>query len=54
VEGFCGAFFGGTFILLEGLFSLSFEWQLGLTLLVSLLGTALLAVGLMIYDKNCS
>jgi len=52
VEGFCGVLFGGTFFLLERLLPLSFEMLLGLTLLLSLSGTVVLAVGLMIYDKR--
>jgi len=52
VEGFCGLFFGGVFILLDQLFPLSWEALLGLTLLLSLLGTAVLAGCLMAYDKR--
>ena len=53
VEGFCGLLFGGIFILLDQLFPLSSLWLRGeLTLLLSLLITALLAIGLIAYDQR--
>ena len=53
VEGFCGILFGGIFILLDQLFPLLSFWQQGgLTLFLSLLGTAFLAIGLIAYDQQ--
>jgi len=52
VEGFCGLFFGGVFILLDQLFPLSIWLLFGLSLFLSLLGTALLAVCLIAYDRR--
>jgi hypothetical protein len=51
VEGFCGILFGGVFILFVGLPTLPFWFHFVLTLFVSILGCALLAIGLMVYDK---
>jgi len=53
VEGFCALLFGGVFVLNNYLFPLSSPWlQGGLTRLLSLLGTALLASGLIAFDKR--
>ena len=52
VEGFCSLFFGGIFVFLMQLLPLS-PWLLfGLALFLSLLGTAVLAVSLIAYDKK--
>ena len=52
VEGFCGILFGSVYILLVQLCPISLWMLLGLSLLPSLLGVAVLAVCLMVYDKN--
>ena len=52
VEGFCAALFGGIFVLLERLFDLPIELLGGLTLFGSLVGAAVLAACLIVYDKN--
>jgi len=52
VEGFCGVLFGSVFILLDQLWEPSFYLLIGLTLFVSLLGSGVLAVGLIMYDKR--
>ena len=52
IEGFCGIFFGGVFILLDHMYDLPVGLLCGLTLFLSLLGTSILAVCLIIYDKR--
>ena len=52
VEGFCGILFGGVFILIDQLWDIPLELLGILTLFVSILGTAILAVGLIMYDKR--
>jgi leader peptidase (prepilin peptidase)/N-methyltransferase len=51
VEGFCGLFSGGVFVLLEQFLGVSFGSLLGLTLVLSLLGTGIFAACLITYDK---
>jgi leader peptidase (prepilin peptidase)/N-methyltransferase len=52
VEGFCGILFGGVFTLLEQLWNCPFWLLIVLTLFLSFLATAFLAICLMAYDKR--
>ena len=51
VEGFCGLFFGGVFILIDQLLNVFLNQLIGLTLLVSLGGMTILAACLIAYDR---
>lgn len=52
VEGFCGLLFGCVFVLLDQLWSLPFWGLICMTLVFSLVGSGILAVALMMYDKR--
>ena len=52
VEGFCAALFGGVFTLLDQMFDFPLVPLGGLTLLWSLIGVAILAACLMLYDSK--
>jgi hypothetical protein len=52
VEGFCGVLFGSVFVLLDQLWTLPLWFLIGLTVLLSLLGSSILAVCLMMYDQG--
>jgi len=52
VEGFCGLLFGSVFILLDTLWAPAPWLLISLTLVLSFLGSSILAVCLMIYDKK--
>jgi len=52
VEGFCGVLFGSVFVLLDQLWRPPLGLLMGLTLFLSLLGSGILAVGLIMYDKR--
>ena len=52
IEGLCGILFGSVFILIDQLWSPPFDILIALTLLISVLGTVVLAVCLMAYDKR--
>ena len=53
VEGFCGILFGGVFVLVSHLWTLSLLSLLAVTLLWSLLGCSCFAGCLIVYDQTC-
>ena len=52
VEGFCGILFGSIFVLLDQLWVLPSWLLISLTLFLSLVGSSILAISLMMYDKR--
>jgi len=54
VEGICAILFCAVFVLLGQLDDISFWYRIALTLFCSVLGTCILALCLIVYDKNCS
>jgi hypothetical protein len=52
VEAICGILFGGVFVLLGQLDDISFGVRIALTIFCSILGTCILAFGLIVYDKR--